>query len=115
MMWPRLVILLAIFLSPAVASGNDANGMPDASPDTSQNVSPDIDISRDLLPDTTEDYSLEPPDATDSTSTDAKCREAWQKYRESMACFAPYRVVGGGVKLEAFAHCKNVNQPDLCE
>lgn len=110
-MWPRLLILFAIFLSPAVAAGNDANGMQD----TSQNVSPDIDSSRDVLPDTPEEYSREPPDATDSTTTDAKCREAWMKYRESLACFAPYRVVGGGVKLEAFKHCKSVNQPELCE
>lgn len=114
-MWPRLLILLAIFLSQAVAFGDAANSLPDASPGISQNVSPGIDTSRHVLPDTSEGATQPPPDATDSVATDVKCREAWKKYRESLACFAPYRVVGGGVKQEAFKHCKNVNQPELCE
>jgi hypothetical protein len=114
-MWPRLMILFAILLSPAVASGDDTNGMTDASPDTSQYVSPDIDTSRDVPPNVSEDPYMEPPDATDTSTKDKKCRAAWKKYRESMACFARYRVVGGGVKEEAFKHCKNMVQPDLCE
>ncbi len=114
-MWPRLMILFAILLSPVVSSGDDMNGMPGASSGTTQNVAPDVDTSRDVPPDVSVDTFQEPPDATDTETKDKQCREAWKKYRESMACFAPYRVVGGGVKEEAFAHCKSVNQPDLCE
>lgn len=113
-MWPRLMILFAILLSPAVASGDDMNGVPDASSGTTQNVSPDVDTSRDVPPDSVDRFQV-PSDATDIDTSDKKCREAWKKYRESLACFAPYRVVGGGVKEEAFKHCKNVLQPDLCE
>lgn len=44
-----------------------------------------------------------------------RCEEKWREYRESQACFAPYRLVNGGVKAEAFKHCKDVKQPELCE
>lgn len=44
-----------------------------------------------------------------------RCKQAWEKYRESQACFAPYILVNGGVKAEAFKHCTEVKQPEFCE
>lgn len=43
------------------------------------------------------------------------CEERWRRYRESVACFAPYRLVNGGVKAEAYRHCKEVKQPEFCK
>lgn len=68
--------------------------------------------------------TVEPPvsstqgsNTTDSVDADKKqrCQEQWRKYRESAACFAPYKLVNGGVKAEAFKHCTVVKQPELCE
>jgi hypothetical protein len=52
---------------------------------------------------------------TDSGNRISRCREQWQKYRESEACFAQYKIVNGGTKAEAFEHCPEVQQPGLCE
>ena len=49
--------------------------------------------------------------------TDKTDCETWQRlYFESMACFGPYNVVGGGVKPEAFDACNVVPEPppDRC-
>lgn len=62
--------------------------------------------------------SAPPTPSTQTMDMDArrkKCREQWKKYRENQACFAPYRLVNGGVKAEAFKHCKDMKQPELCE
>ena len=42
---------------------------------------------------------------------DAACAEQWRKFSESGACFAPYRVVGGGLKPEAYQNCVEVAEP----
>lgn len=44
-----------------------------------------------------------------------QCKKAWKKYKESEACFAPYKLVNCGIKAEAFKHCTEVKQPELCE
>lgn len=42
---------------------------------------------------------------------DTDC-ETWKRlFQESGECFGPYRLVGGGVKKEAFEHCTPVVQP----
>lgn len=49
--------------------------------------------------------------------TDKTDCETWQRlYVESMACFSPYNVVGGGIKQEAFDACNVVTEPpsDRC-
>jgi len=44
--------------------------------------------------------------------TDQTDCETWQRlYAESMACFGPYNVVGGGIKQEAFDVCNVVAEP----
>ena len=49
------------------------------------------------------------PAQTPNAQTDCK---TWQRlYQESMACFGPFRTVGGGTKAEAFAHCNVVAEP----
>lgn len=47
-------------------------------------------------------------------SSESQCEKAWREYRASLDCFAPYVIVGGGVKTEAFTHCKNLPQPPYC-
>ena len=39
------------------------------------------------------------------------CKTWGRLYKESMACFGPYRTVGGGLKAEAFDACNEVLQP----
>jgi len=41
----------------------------------------------------------------------AACAAQWQAYLASDACFAPYRLVNGGVKSEAFQICTSVQMP----
>lgn len=59
--------------------------------------------------------STEGANTANSGDRNSRCREQWQKYRESEACFARYKIVNGGVKAEAFEHCAVVQQPGLCE
>lgn len=40
-----------------------------------------------------------------------ECEAAWDAYNESYACFDPFRMAQGRVRLDAFQHCKQVNQP----
>lgn len=52
---------------------------------------------------------------TDEDSRKAACQQQWQKYNESLECFAPYRNALGGVKAEAYNYCVEVTKPPLCE
>jgi Domain of unknown function (DUF4124) len=45
---------------------------------------------------------------TDATD----CATWWRLYRESEACFGPYRSVGGGTKPEAFEKCNPIPSPE---
>lgn len=40
-----------------------------------------------------------------------QCEEEKRLYEESGACFAPFRLVGGGIKAEAFKHCTQIKRP----
>ncbi|MDO8903772.1 DUF4124 domain-containing protein [Hydrogenophaga sp.] len=40
------------------------------------------------------------------------CATRWRLYRESEACFGPFRTVGGGIKPEAFDHCNEIASPE---
>ena len=40
------------------------------------------------------------------------CAQLWQAYFDSQACFAPYHIVGGAVKPEAYAICPVVPDPN---
>lgn len=40
------------------------------------------------------------------------CEARWHRYAASAACFDQYRLVGGGLKPEAFERCTEVPQPD---
>lgn len=42
------------------------------------------------------------------------CEAAKKKFQDSADCFGQFRLVGGGVKAEAFQHCEQVPRPD-CE
>ena len=43
---------------------------------------------------------------------DTDC-DTWQRlYRESEACFGPFRTVGGGIKPEAFEACTTIPSPE---
>ena len=55
-----------------------------------------------------------PPPRSVSASTDnstALCEAERKKYRESEACFQPYRTPSGAVVPEAFQHCVEVKEP----
>lgn len=42
------------------------------------------------------------------------CERRWHAYAASAACFNTYRLVGGGLKPEAFQQCTEVPQPEPC-
>jgi hypothetical protein len=44
----------------------------------------------------------------------AECQAQLRAYRESIECFAPYRLANGGIRPEAFKVCKEVKQPAGC-
>ena len=45
----------------------------------------------------------------------AACEGDWRAYRASEACFARYKVVGGGLKSEAFQACRQLARPTCNE
>jgi hypothetical protein len=64
------------------------------------------------------DTPQSPPPASVSSSVksdEQRCAAAWREFHRSEACFAPYHVVGGGVKAEAAQHCKEVVQPQCSD
>jgi hypothetical protein len=93
MMWIRAAVLLAIFLGAVVAHGEEMYGPAVESPVVSAPL----------------------PEVVDIRDRKKKCQEDWKRYRASQRCFARYRLANGGVRAEAFQHCKEVKQPDLCE
>lgn len=42
------------------------------------------------------------------------CDAAWNRYRANQACFDAFRVVGGGLKPDAFRYCQELPQPQPC-
>jgi hypothetical protein len=50
---------------------------------------------------------------TQSSGVPQNCAQLTAAYRASQACFARYRVVGGGVRQEAFSHCTNLVDPSM--
>lgn len=51
------------------------------------------------------------PVSTVGKDKDSSCEAEKRKYRESEACFTPYRNTNGGIKAEAFKHCVEVKEP----
>ncbi|MDQ2736391.1 MAG: hypothetical protein M3Y55_15690 [Pseudomonadota bacterium] len=43
--------------------------------------------------------------------TASECAALRKKYLDSQACFEPYRLAHGGLRREAFKHCKSVVDP----
>lgn len=52
-----------------------------------------------------------PPAGKAARQGATECEQLWQTYRESQECFAPYGRQEHGVRLEAFQHCKQVDNP----
>lgn len=66
--------------------------------------------SSSVLPATAPPASKRPPMAP---AADTDC-DTWRRlYRESLACFGPYRTARGGTKAEAFDHCTPVTEPPI--
>ena len=54
------------------------------------------------------------PVAVASIENRSRCDLAWKRYRESQACFAPYRNANGSIKAEAFKNCTELQEPVGC-
>lgn len=52
---------------------------------------------------------------TTALSPAVACEGDWRTYRASEACFARYKVVGGGLKPEAFQACRQLARPSCNE
>ena len=50
-----------------------------------------------------------------NASPNAVCEADWRAYQASEACFARYKVVGGGLKTEAFQACRQLTRPTCNE
>lgn len=48
-----------------------------------------------------------------SGTPNGDCAALHRQYARSQACFAPYRLTNGGLKPEAFRHCKQVENPAI--
>ena len=70
-------------------------------------------VSYGVLSDVSQRYlhRVVPADAPLPPGTTA-CEARWHRYAASAACFDQYRLVGGGLKPEAFQRCTEVPQPD---
>lgn len=58
-----------------------------------------------------------PPPTTPSatgTSDEERCRVAQQRYLDSQACFARFRLSNGAVRPEAFEQCQDIAAPQGC-
>ncbi len=68
-----------------------------------------------VKPEQSQPIAVETPQLKDvpNTSTNSRdnCEKQIQEYKKSQDCFAPYVIVGGGVKPEAFKYCKELKQP----
>lgn len=56
----------------------------------------------------------DPPPLPATAATNSKensCEAQWKKYRESEACFGPYRTANGGIRPEALQKCVAVKEP----
>lgn len=66
-------------------------------------------------PEQAQPVGIETPQLKDvpNTSTNSRdnCEKQIQEYKKSQDCFAPFVIVGGGVKPEAFKYCKEIKQP----
>jgi hypothetical protein len=43
------------------------------------------------------------------------CEGRWRRFNDSAACFSRFRVVGGGVKSDAYRYCAEVPTPERCD
>lgn len=50
----------------------------------------------------------------DASPNESACQAKWREYETSYACFNPYRLANGGVKAEAYKHCKSMPRPAPC-
>lgn len=49
--------------------------------------------------------------SSSSDRTSLECRAMRRRYAQSQACFGRYRLANGGLKPEAFKHCKQLENP----
>ncbi len=49
---------------------------------------------------------------TEGVTPSTDCATWWRLFRESEVCFYPFRLVGGGIKPEAFEHCNVIPSPE---
>jgi len=103
--------LLALTLWSAAALASAADGPPEIWRWTDRfgNLfyTPKIDIPPERRADAEPASAPLPPGTT-------ACDAAWNRYRASQACFDTYRVVGGGLKPDAFTHCQELPRPQPC-
>lgn len=71
------------------------------------------DWERERIADDRRDAERAPP--APEPRGELSCEERHALYRESDACFAPFRNVNGSIKPEAFEHCVPMQKPDPCD
>src|SRR5258706_10666440 len=59
----------------------------------------------------TKPRSAPPPAVASADARTKQCEADWKTYRESEACFAPYKSKTGSISREAFQHCVEVKEP----
>lgn len=51
------------------------------------------------------------PAAAATPPNETACQKEWRVFLESKTCFQPFRTATGGIRAEAYEHCKEVAEP----
>jgi hypothetical protein len=44
-------------------------------------------------------------------SNETPCQKEWRLFLDSKTCFQPFRTATGGIRAEAYQHCKEMSEP----
>lgn len=47
----------------------------------------------------------------DGPANETACQKEWRLFLDSKTCFEPYRTATGGIRAEAYQHCKEMTEP----
>jgi hypothetical protein len=58
--------------------------------------------------------TMKSPPIKESANDSDTCVAKWDRYHQSLECFAKYRRINGTMKPSAYKHCKEIKTPVEC-
>lgn len=52
-----------------------------------------------------------PAKAAAAPANETACQKEWRLFLDSKTCFQPFRTATGGIRAEAYQHCKEMDEP----